>query len=178
MSLLTGPEIARLVKTGDIDITPYCSGQLNPNSYDLTLDRILRVYTLGRELDVRADNPTEEIVIPPDGLVLEPGRLYLGSTVEWIGTDKYAAVVEGKSSLGRLGFTAHVTAGFIDCGFRGNVTLEMTVMHRLRVYAGMRVCQACYTTLEGEVMLYAGKYQGQRGPQASRSWQDAPGKGQ
>lgn len=172
MSLLTGLEIARRVDSGEIVIAPYDPANVNPNSYDGRLDDTLRVYDTTRELDVGADNPTTTLSIPPDGLVLHPGVLYLGSTVEVFGCDTLAAVVEGKSSLGRLGLTAHVTAGFIDCGFRGNITLEISVIHPLRVYAGMRVCQVCFTTVVGEVTLYAGKYQGQRGPQPSRSWRD------
>lgn len=172
MPLLTGKEIARRVAAGEIKIEPFDPSNVNPNSYDLRLDSVLRVYDTGRELDVRSENPTESLPIPPDGLVLRPGVLYLGSTVELVGCDTLAAVVEGKSSLGRLGLTAHVTAGFIDCGFWGNITLEMSVVHPLRVYSGMRVCQICFTTVEGEVTLYAGKYQGQQGPQPSRSWKD------
>lgn len=172
MSILTGPDILRRVCSGEIVIEPFDESSLNPNSYDLRLDSVLRVYDTDAELDVRSNNPTELLSIPPDGLVLRPGVLYLGSTAELVGCDTLAAVVEGKSSLGRLGLTAHVTAGFIDCGFRGNITLEMSVVHRLRVYPGMRVCQVCFTTMEGEVRLYAGKYQDQRGPQSSRSWRD------
>ena len=172
MAALTGPRIEELVRAGTLVIDPFRVELLNPNSYDLCLADTLVTYEVADHLDPRVETPTRRVVVPPEGLVLEPGTLYLGSTVERVGSVEHVAFVEGKSSLGRLGLTAHVTAGFIDCGFRGNITLEMTVVHRLRVYPGMRVCQICFVETVGDVTHYAGKYQGQEGPQPSRSWQD------
>jgi dCTP deaminase len=180
LSLLTGPAIEYHIQSGDIVIEPFDPVQLNPNSYDVRLGPTLLTYTMtlsdSPTLDVRKNNPTIEVPIPEDGIVLEPGILYLGSTVERIGSNKDAGVVEGKSSLGRLGLTTHVTAGFIDCGFLGRITLEITVVHPLRIYAGMRIGQICFTTLEGPIALYKGKYAASTGVVASRSWMDyAPG---
>ena len=172
MAMLTGPEIARQVLLGGVVIDPFDPARCGPNSYDALLAADYRVYVGGRVLDVAADNPTELLRMPATGLLLEPGQLYLASTAEVIGSKSFVSCVEGKSSLGRLGLTVHVTAGFIDCGFFGNVTLELAVVKPLRVYPGMRVCQFCFFTVQGEVSHYAGKYQGQRGPQPSRSWQD------
>lgn len=172
MSALTGPKIEELVRAGELVIDPFDPAQVNPNSYDLCLGDALVTYQFRGYLDPKVAAPTQTLSIPPAGLVLMPGTLYLGSTVERIGSDSFVAFVEGKSSLGRLGLTAHVTAGFIDCGFHGNVTLEMTVVHPLKVYAGMRVCQICFVETVGEIRRYGGKYQNQQGPQPSRSWQD------
>lgn len=169
--MLTGPEIERQVRLGRITIEPFDPGLVNPNSVDVRLHPRLLTYD-SAVLDVRRDNPVSAVLIPEAGYVLEPGILYLGSTVEWFSTDHYVSVVEGKSSLGRLGLVVHSTAGFIDTGFSGAVTLELSVIHPLRVYPGMRVAQLCYFPTEGEVRLYAGKYQGQKGPVPSRSHLD------
>lgn len=172
--MLTGPKIVAEVAAGAIRISPFDARMVNPNSLDLTLGDTLLLYHLrpGECLDVAKDNPTYSVTIPPDGIVLRPGQLYLGTTAERVATDRYVGVVEGKSSLGRLGLCAHVTAGFIDTGFAGQITLEMIVAHPVRIRAGMRICQICFSTVEGEIQLYAGKYQHQVGVQASRSWQD------
>jgi dCTP deaminase len=171
--MLTGPEIARQRKFGRLSIDPFDPGQLNPNSYDVCLGDTLVTYLPG-VLDVRAKNPTEERAIPAAGLVLFPGTLYLGSTVETVGSDHFVGLLEGKSSLGRLGLTSHVTAGFIDTGFLGQVTCELSVVQPLRVYPGMRIGQICFLRPEGAIRLYAGKYQSQKGPVASRSHRDYP----
>lgn len=175
MSVLTGPAIQQEIARRRITVDPFCPEQLNPHSYDVTLGPELLIYQSDPDqpLDVRRQNPTQTVTIPESGLVLRPGMLYLGSTRETFATDWYAAVIEGKSSLGRLGLQIHSTAGYIDCGFRGQITLEITVIHPVRIYAGMRVAQIVYMTLQGDRQFYRGKYQGQVGPVASRSWRDA-----
>ncbi len=171
MGILSGPEIRRQILLGAITIVGHDDNHINPNSIDLVLAPQLRSY-LTPTLDAKKDNPTNPINILPDGLILRPGELYLGSTIERVHTDHFVAVVEGKSSLGRLGLVTHQTAGYIDCGFDGQITLELTVTMPLRIYAGMRICQLCFMDITGEKMLYAGKYQHQKGAQASRAWQD------
>lgn len=126
-------------------------------------------------LDARSENPTTKHQIPIWGFVLQPGILYLMHTAERIHTLKYACDVSGKSSIGRLSILVHHTAGYIDPGFDGQVTLEVAVVHPVTVYAGMEFCQARFFTLEGEVEDYRlkGHYKGEsaKGPQGSRSWQ-------
>lgn len=122
-------------------------------------------------LDMKKENPTTGVVIPPDGLVLMPNVLYLGHTMEYTATSEFVPMIEGRSSVGRLGISIHETAGFGDTGFRGDWTLEITVRHPIRVYAGVEVCQIAYEPLIGDRVPYAGRYQDQRGPKASRLWQ-------
>lgn len=183
--ILTGKEIEAARLRGEIEITPFQPQQINPNSYDLRLDEEMLVYKtspwkrLGRflglatpDLDVRVKNPTEGLRIPTEGLILEPGRVYLGCTEEILSSDTFVSVVDGKSSIGRLGLFIHVTAGYVDIGYRGQVTLELVATQPIRVYAGMRIAQVRYHRVEGEVSLYQGNYVGETalGPAASRSW--------
>src|SRR4051812_5444120 len=108
--ILTGPEIkARL--NGDIQIEPFDIKYLNPNSYNLRLHEDLLVYT-EMPLDMKRDNPTQKLTIPPEGILLQPGKLYLGRTVEHTITQNLVPMLEGRSSVGRLGLYVHVTAGF------------------------------------------------------------------
>ena len=177
MSFLTGQRIKSELEAGRITISPFIEKHLNPNSYDVTLGNTLLTYKSPQDLfpwplDVAEKNETTEIPIPLRGIILQPGILYLGGTVERIGSKYFVSIIEGKSSLGRLGFTAHITAGFIDCGFLGNLTLEITVVHPLRIYRGMRVGQICFSEISGDVELYKGKYQGNDKVEPSRSWQD------
>lgn len=174
MSLLTGPEIQRQMQLGNIVITPGPS-KVNPNSVNLRLADKLKVYPAARcpyldsyTLDPKRDTPTDELQIGFDGIVLYPSVLYLGSTVEYTESHCHVPVVQGRSSLGRLGVSIHATAGFGDVGFCGQWTLELFVIHPVRLYAGMDICQICWHTVEGELQKYAGKYQNQIGVVASR----------
>lgn len=163
---------------GDIVIDPFEEKHLGSNSYDVRLAPILRCYDLALPhsgvLDMRSNNRSFEVTIPDSGLVLIPGLLYLGSTVETIGTRaKYVPHIEGRSSVGRLGIAVHVTAGFGDVGFIGTFTLELFVIHPVRVYAGERVAQAYFLEGKGTPnQLYAGKYAGYSGPVASKMNED------
>jgi dCTP deaminase len=128
--------------------------------------------SLFEPLDMRVEERVRGLTIPPEGLVLWPGVLYLASTAEYTETHAHAPMIEGRSSVGRLGISIHATAGFGDQFFKGDWTLEVEVVHPVRVYAGVRVCQIAYETLVGEAKPYAGKYQGQRGPKPSGLWRD------
>jgi dCTP deaminase len=122
----------------------------------------------GPVLDMAADNPTTRLTIPPEGLVLEPNRLYLGRTREYTATDGYVPMLEGRSSIGRLGLFVHITAGFGDIGFRGFWTLEIFCVQPIRIYAGVQICQIFYHTIAGDYETYAaGKYQNNRDIQSS-----------
>lgn len=123
---------------------------------------------VGSVLDLKAENATQTLEIPEDGLVLWPGILYLGRTIETIGSNAFVPIVEGRSSVGRLGVHVHVTAGFCDLGFRGTITLEIHVLHPIRVYPSLPICQAYFLEPRGEIELYKGRYQDQVKPTASR----------
>lgn len=169
--ILTGPEI-KARRGSDILIEPWDDKNLNPNSYNLRLSEDIVVYT-EKTLDMKKDNPSQALKIPPEGLLLEPGRLYLGRTLEHTETRGLVPMLEGRSSVGRLGLFVHVTAGFGDVGFKGFWTLEMHCVHPIRIYAGVEICQIFYHSIEGAVMEYAsGKYQGNKGIQTSRLWMD------
>lgn len=178
--ILTGPEIRRQVELGEIEIDPFVPEHVNPASVDLTLgqkfltfpQRLDMAFVFVGTLDSSRENEMEENWILPDGVVLVPNRLYLMHTAESLHTSKFVTCIDGKSSLGRLGILVHLTAGYGDTGFRGEYTLEVAVVHPVRVYAGMRFCQARFHAVQGEVEQYAGNYTGEasRGPVASMSW--------
>jgi len=192
--ILSDSAIRHAVECGDIEIDPFDPARLNPCSYDLTLGDEVAVYNEWTKVDVSSLVPARSwdsvsprdieidikkkpkavhFQIPKDGLRLNPGVGYLMHTVERIHTKKYVPVIDGKSSLGRLFMFCHVTAGFGDAGFDGNYTLEVVVVHPLRVYAGMRIAQMRFHTIVGEVEKpYAGNYTGEAatGPVASRAY--------
>ena len=156
--ILSGNEIrARL--NGDIVIDPFHEEQLNPNSYNLRLHNELLAYE-EIVLDMRRPNRFRRHVIPPEGLVLDPNRLYLGRTIERTETHNLVPMLEGRSSIGRLGLFVHVTAGFGDVGFRGYWTLEMFAVQPVRIYAGVSICQIFYHQIAGDFESYqSDKYQ-------------------
>jgi len=170
--ILTGPEIRRNIETGGIRIDPFEERLINPNSYNLRLHDELLVYT-AEQLDMKTPNPTSRVHIPEDGFVLQPGRLYLGRTVEYTETHNLVPMLEGRSSIGRLGMFIHVTAGFGDVGFRGYWTLEISAIHPVRIYAGVAVAQIFYHTITGDIIEYkSGKYQNNREIQPSMLYKD------
>ncbi len=156
----------------DIIITPYNFSQLNPNSYNLRLHRELLVYD-NYPLDMKTENKASKLVIPEEGLVLEKDKLYLGRTLEHTETKGLVPMLEGRSSVGRLGLFVHVTAGFGDVGFKGYWTLEMFCVHPIRIYAGVEICQIFYHAIEGDYEEYkSGKYQNNKGVQPSLMYKD------
>jgi len=114
------------------------------------------------------DHGCYDLNIPEEGRVLWPGVLYLGRTIEAIGSNSFVPIVEGRSSVGRLGMHVHVTAGFCDLGFRGTITLEIYVIHPIRVYPNIPICQAYFLKPQGVIELYNGRYSGQVDPTPSR----------
>jgi dCTP deaminase len=169
--ILSGLEIESRID-GDILIDPYDRKKINPNSYNLALHNELLVYR-NQVLDMKVQNETETITIPEQGLILEPHRLYLGRTVEYTETRNLVPMLEGRSSVGRLGIFIHVTAGFGDVGFKGYWTLEIFCIQPVRIYAGVDVCQIYYHTLEGRHENYSsGKYQNNTGIQPSLLFRD------
>ncbi len=185
--ILTGPEIIKQVEAGEIHIAPFEPVHVGPNSYDVTLNSKLLVYDLapGEALDMKRDNPTRALVIPADGLVLQPGTLYIGCTNETATSKRFVPMFEGRSSIGRLGINTHITAGFGDVGWgylpdeKGELvcqfptwTLEIEVVHPIRVYPGVRIGQVYFMRPEGSLSYYKGKYSSQKEPQASRLFRD------
>jgi len=169
--ILSGKEIQRRLGT-EINIVPFNESLLNPNSYNLRLHNELLVYE-NSMLDMKKDNLTRKIEIPPEGLVLEPNKLYLGRTVEYTQTENCVPMLEGRSSIGRLGLFIHVTAGFGDVGFNGFWTLEIFCVQPIKIYANVEICQIYYHTLLGEYDKYSsGKYQNNQGIQPSLLYKD------
>lgn len=170
--ILSGLEIKKQVEAGKIHITPFDEGLLNPNSYNLRLHNELLVYT-DELLDMKKELATETIAIPEEGLVLEPGRLYLGRTHEHTETGHFVPMLEGRSSVGRLGLYIHVTAGFGDIGFSGYWTLEIQCVQPVKIYPMVEICQIYYHCIEGEYRKYeSGKYQNNTGIQPSMIYRD------
>ena len=173
--ILSGKEILKQIENGRINIEPFDGGAINPNSHNLKLHNTLLVYDTD-VLDMKKSNPVKEIIIPEEGLVLEPGKLYLGRTIEKTSTDYYVPMLEGRSSIGRLGLYIHVTAGFGDVGFNGFWTLEIHCVEPIRIYSGVEICQIYYHTIEGEYDKYvSGKYQNNEGVQPSLLYKDFKG---
>jgi len=164
--ILSGKEIKNRLNK-DIVIDPFNDKQVGPNSYNLRLYHELMVYN-EPTLDLKKEHKVKTLVIPQEGLLLEPGKLYLGRTVEYTKTEKLVPMIEGRSSIGRLGLFIHITAGFGDVGFRGFWTLEIFCVQPIRIYAGVEICQIFYHTIEGEYVNYAStKYQNNQGIQLS-----------
>jgi dCTP deaminase len=169
--ILSGKEIQKKLGS-DIIIEPFHAKQLNPNSYNLRLHHELLCYD-DMLLDMKKKHEVRKIVIPPEGLVLQPNTLYLGRTIEYTKTDRYVPMLEGRSSIGRLGLFIHITAGFGDVGFSGFWTLEIFCVQPIRVYPEVEICQIFYHSIEGEYTRYiSNKYQNNQGIQASMLYKD------
>jgi dCTP deaminase len=157
---------------------------LQPSSFDVRLDRFFRLFDNHKYayIDPREEMPelTRFVEVAADeAFILHPGEFVLGSTYEFVTLpDNIAARLEGKSSLGRLGLLTHSTAGFVDPGFKGHVTLELANVSNLpiKLWPGMKVGQLCFFQLSSAAETpygsakYLNRYQGQRGPTASRSF--------
>ena len=181
--LLSDRDLKAALAAGRLGVTPYDEAMVQPSSIDVRLDRFFRVFANHRytHIDpaIAQDDLTEQV--EPDGeepFILHPGEFVLGSTLEVISLgDDLAARLEGKSSLGRLGLLTHSTAGFIDPGFTGHVTLELsnTATLPIMLWPGMKIGQLCFFQLSSAAERPYGsgatgsRYQGQRGPTASRS---------
>jgi len=169
--ILSGKSIKdRLGK--EIIIEPYNEKQLNPNSYNLRLHNELLTYK-NTTLDMKKENEVEKIIIPKKGFVIEPGKLYLGRTFEYTKTTSHVPMLEGRSSIGRLGLFIHVTAGFGDVGFNGFWTLEIMCIQPIRIYPEVEICQIFYHSIEGNYTPYkSNKYQNNQGIQPSMLYKD------
>lgn len=178
--ILTGKEIKKQVENGKIVIEPFDENKLNPNSYNITLaDELYEVHPNYNSLNDTKKEPLIEEVFDFAPLkenekcwVLEPNRLYLGRTVERTATQHYVPMIEGRSSIGRLGLFIHVTAGFGDVGFDGFWTLEIVATIPTILYPGIDIGQVFFHEPKGEIDLYKGKYNQNAGVQASGLWKE------
>lgn len=170
--ILSGLEIQKEIEAGNnIKIDPFSAEQLNPNSYNLRLHDELLMYN-EVVLDMKRANKTMLIKIPESGMILTPRKLYLGRTAEYTETKNYIPMLEGRSSVGRLGLCIHATAGFGDIGFKGYWTLEIFCIEPVRVYPFVNICQIYYHSIVGDYREYSSKYQGNTGIQPSFMYKD------
>jgi len=181
--LLSDRDLRAEVEAGRLVIDPYDDSLVQPSSVDVRLDRYFRVFENHRYPHIDPAEEQDELtrlveVGTDEAFILHPGEFVLGSTYEVIGlADDLAARLEGKSSLGRLGLLTHSTAGFIDPGFTGHVTLELSNVATLpiKLWPGMKIGQVCVLRLTSPAehpygsSVYGSRYQGQRGPTPSRS---------
>lgn len=169
--ILSGKEIQKRINN-DIIIEPFIEQRINPNSYNLSLHNELLLYK-DSILDMKKDNRVDRIIIPSSGLILNPNRLYLGRTVEYTETKNLVPMLEGRSSIGRLGLFVHVTAGFGDVGFKGYWTLEIFCVQPVKIYPDVEICQIYFHTLEGDYDNYtSSKYQNNKSIQPSMLYKD------
>ncbi|NMR20062.1 dCTP deaminase [Cellulomonas fimi] len=183
--LLSDRDIRAELDTGRVVLDPYEPAMIQPSSIDVRLDKFFRLFDNHKYavIDPSQDQPELTRLVevdPAEPFILHPGEFVLGSTYEAVTLpDDVAARLEGKSSLGRLGLLTHSTAGFIDPGFTGHVTLELSNVATLPItlWPGMKIGQLCFFRLSSASEFpygsaqYGSRYQGQRGPTASRSWQ-------
>ena len=184
--LLSDGDLRKEIEAGRLLLDPWDPDMLQPSSVDVRLDRHFRVFQNSRYTHIDPRQQQDELTTPvepagDDPFVLHPGEFVLGSTYESVGLpDDLAGRLEGKSSLGRLGLLTHSTAGFIDPGFSGHITLELSNVANLpiRLWPGMKIGQLCIFRLSSPSehpygsAVYGSRYQGQRGPTPSRSWQN------
>ena len=179
-------DIRASIEAGQIGLDPLEMGLLQPSSIDVRLDRFFRLFDNHKHAFIDPAEQQDELtrlieVDPAEPFILHPGEFVLGSTYEFVTLpDDVAARLEGKSSLGRLGLLTHSTAGFVDPGFKGHVTLELSNVATLpiKLWPGMKIGQLCFFKLTSPSEhpygseKYASRYQGQRGPTASRSYKN------
>lgn len=200
--IYTDATIFKEIEKGNIVVEPFTKENVGTNSIDLTLSPVIKQYVSGLNyaiqqerdnmyiqcktgqimhaskvegfyLDCKKENKTFDVEIKEGGFVLLPGRLYIASTNEYTETLNSVPVLEGKSSLARLGLFVHVTAGFGDVGFKGTWTLELVATVPLKIYPNMKICQISYHSIsEPPLITYdkkeSAKYSGQRGPTSSK----------
>lgn len=179
-------DIRASIEAGQIGLEPLEMGLLQPSSIDVRLDRFFRLFDNHKYAFIDPAEQQDELtrfieVDSAEPFILHPGEFVLGSTYEFVTLpDDVAARLEGKSSLGRLGLLTHSTAGFVDPGFKGHVTLELSNVATLpiKLWPGMKIGQLCFFKLTSPSEhpygseKYSSRYQGQRGPTASRSYKN------
>lgn len=167
--ILTGKEIIKQVKLGRIHIKPFIKKNVGPNSYDFRLGRTLKVYK-EMILDPHHKNPYQEITLPKKGYLLMPNHLYLGCTVEEIGSDYFVPMIQARSSTSRLGLSISFNSGLGDLGFKRQWTLMLNAIQPLKIYPGMPLGQILFLEPMGEISFYKGHYRNAKGPTTSAVW--------
>ena len=181
--ILSDKDIKKEIKNNKLVIDPFDNECVQPSTYDVHLSSQFRVFNNHQTtcIDLKEKQAVTKLVdVKKEGkLILHPTEFILGSTVERFEIpNDMAAKIEGKSSLGRLGLVVHATAGYIDPGFKGHITFEISNLNTVPIvlYANMKVGQVCFFRMTSEVERPYGtagnKYQGQKGPTASRAWKD------
>jgi dCTP deaminase len=184
--LLSDGDIRKEIEAGRVSLVPFDPSMVQPSSIDVRIDRYFRVFENHRypHIDPAVEQAELTRLVEPDGdepFILHPGEFALASTYEVVTLpDDVAARLEGKSSLGRLGLLTHSTAGFIDAGFSGHVTLELSNVATLpiKLWPGMKIGQLCFFRLSSPAEAPYGsgasgsRYQDQRGPTPSKSFQN------
>ncbi len=156
----------------NIFIFPFNEKQLNSNSYNLLIDNRLLQYT-NTPLDMKTENPFTKIIIPEEGYILQPGELYIASTLERTKTLKYIPKIEGRSSVARLGLFVHISASLGEAGFDGHWTLELSCIKPLKIYPYVPICQIYYNEISGCIDLCESqKYQNNIGAQVSKMYKE------
>lgn len=175
--ILTGDEIERCIANGSIAIKPYSSKSINPNSYNYHLGPTL-LEADKSVIDPKKEQKFSKITIPKQGYTLQPGKLYLASTVESIGSDEFMISLIGRSSVGRLGLFVQITADMSNIGSNHHWTLEIMVVQPLIVYPGMTIGQISFWTTDGDSdELYVGKYHAHTEPHMSKLHEEYKRKG-
>ena len=169
--ILTGKQISKEVHKGRIIIDPFDESCVNPNSYNFTLSDTFLIYD-SEVIDTKLENKTKTIKMVNNELVLSPGKLYLASTREKIGSRFFAPTYAARSSVARLGMFINLSAPLGDIGFVGCWTLQLFTIHPIRVYEGMRIGQMMFWLPFGDIVFYDGKYQGSKGPMKSQIYKD------
>ncbi len=148
--ILTGKEIQKEVEAGRITIDPFNESDIEINYYDFHLDSTLYIYK-NDVLDTMMNNEMEEIVFPSEGLLLDPNKIYVGKTVETIGSNNYVPIIKGRSSTGRLGIFINITADLIDLGSIQKPTLMLYSVLPVKVYPNTKIGQVTFWVPKGEV---------------------------
>jgi dCTP deaminase len=182
--ILSDKDISARIKKGDLKIEPFYPAAVQPSTIDLHLDNKIRVFD-NWEIELvdvkKKKDPSRVVQVKESGFIVHPGEFLLGATEERIALPHdLAAKLEGRSSIGRLGLIVHATAGYVDPGFSGWLTFEISNISRLpiKIYAGMKIAQLCFFLMSSPVLHPYGsrkvksKYQGQKGPTASRAYLD------
>jgi len=182
--ILSDRDILERIKKGDLVVSPFEKKNVQPSTIDVRLSPIVRVFN-NFEIGVidlkEREDISHEVRISDRGLIVHPNEFLLGSTIEEFTIPfDLAGKIEGRSSIGRLGLIVHATAGYIDPGFHGQITFEISNISKtpIRIYPQAKIAQICFFQMSSKVVNSYGskklgsKYQNQKGPTASRAWKD------
>lgn len=169
--ILTGNQIIKEVTNNNIIINPFDKNRITTNSYDLTLGSKLVIYT-DEVLDPKKKPNIKEITIPDEGYVMQRGDFLLGHSNEMVGSKKFVPIIHAKSSIARLGLFIHITSGLFDIGCICDATFHLYATMPIRLYKNMPIAQITFWHTSGDIQLYDGKYQGDKGIAPSRIYRD------